>query len=367
MHLAHCLRRMLQTLLVCSALALPGRARAEPPGIVIFGPKGSLSQQIQAELATLGFRALSVDAGGRPFALADAHAAAREAGAVAAIYVVGSHSGVEVWLVDRVTGKTSFRDVVRTDATAAGQDRIVAVRVVELLRASLLELELPEQTRGEVEATSELRRVVGLRGRSSTASTRDVRVRTIPSAAEDEHVTALLFDAGFGVSSSIGAVGLTPVLALGAFWQPTPVVGVGLSSRIPVAAATVSEREGTARITTWDFVAGSRIYPFAGSGPVQPSLGLGLGVLWFQIEGTAAESRYTLASEQLIVAGPHADVGVRWQLSRRFALRSSFGASHAFTKPLVQFAGRQVLTLGRPLVAWTLGIEFRADSASNGD
>jgi hypothetical protein len=132
-------------------------------------------------------------------------------------------------------------------------------------------------------------------------------------------------------------------------------------------AANVSELEGSASIATWEVSAGSRIYPLSAGSSVQPWLGGGLGVVWFQVEGTEATSRYILDSEPLIVAGPHAEIGVVWRLSHSFALRSSLGTSYAFPKPVVEFAGREVLRLGRPLVHWTLGIEFRAVSDISSD
>jgi hypothetical protein len=56
-----------------------------------------------------------------------------------------------------------------------------------------------------------------------------------------------------------------------------------------------------------------------------------------------------------------------WQLSSHFSLYSTAGTSVAAAKPVVQFAGRDVLTLARPLLFWTLGIEVRATSEASRD
>jgi len=268
--------------------------------------------------------------------------------------------GVDVWLIDRVTGKTLSREVVQT-GPGADQDRVIAVRVVELLRASLLELQLPSGAEGELRATPQLQALAGL-PRSGAAQERGPG--PAPAAAGSG---VLRFAAAGGLSSSVGTVPITPLAALGAFWQPSEWLAIGLSSFIPLASAEVSAREGSARIATWELHAGPRLYPLTRAGAIRPFVDLGLALIWCQIDATRATSPLIATSDQLLSAGAHAGVGLDWQLSSSFSLYATGGASLAAAKPVVQFAGRDVLTLARPLVSGTLGIEYRATSQASRD
>jgi hypothetical protein len=95
--------------------------------------------RVSAELRAAGFRVVFVERGARPVkdALTDALAAQ---GALAAISLeeLGEGRGVEVWVNDRATGKLSIRTLESSEPAS-----VLAVRAVELLRASLLELKHP--------------------------------------------------------------------------------------------------------------------------------------------------------------------------------------------------------------------------------
>jgi hypothetical protein len=342
-------------------------AGAETPSIVLIGTQGSLSSQIEADLTRLGFQVLPNDpGGGTPASDAaqtprELQAAARAAGAEAAVAVRPSALGVEVWLVDRVTGKTLSREVLHTGA-GAEQERVIAVRIVELLRASLLELQLPSGAEGEVRATPALQALVGLPSAPGLGE-REPASAAMPAPSYG----AFRLEGGLGLGSSIGATSLTPLGTLGGLWQPTEHLAIGLFSLIPLASADVSDREGSARISTWEVHAGPRIYPLSASGPLRPFIDVGLALLWFQIEATRAESPLIATSDNLLTAGAHASLGLTWQLSSHFSLYSTAGASVAALEPVVQFAGRDVLTLAQPLAFCTFGVEYRATSEASRD
>lgn len=347
----------------CCALAgAPGLAHAERPSIVLLGSAGSLSSQIEAELSSLGFLVQTREAGSSVETPRQLQAAAREAGAEAAVSVQPSALGVEVWLVDRVTGKTLSREVVQTQP-GLERERLIAVRVVELLRASLLELQLPSGTAGEVQASAELQAFAALPSASVARET----VQHPPAPAPTPSYGVLRFSAGWGLSSSVAATRVTPLADLGAFWQPTRRLAVGLTALVPVASADASAAEGSVRIATWQVQAGPRIYPLSAAGPIRPFIDVGLALLWFELDAARAESPLIAASERLVTAGGHVGLGCNWQLSSHFSLYSTLGASVAAAKPVVQFAGRDVLTLARPLAFWTLGVEYRAAAEASRD
>lgn len=328
----------------------------------MFGLQGSLSSQIEAELSSLGFHVLPGGASPPPETPRELQAAARKAGAAAAASVRPSERGVEVWLVDRVTGKTLSREVVQLEP-ALDRERVIAVRIVELLRASLLELQLPSGAEGEVQATPQLQALAGL----PSPLLGQGREQSSPAPPATPGYGALQLHAGLGFASSVRATRVTPLVALGAFWQPTRQLAIGVSGFVPLASAKVSDREGSVRIATWQLSVGPRLYPFAATGALRPFLDLEVSLLQFQIDATQAAASLIASSDRLLTAGASTGLGVEWRLSSHFSLCSTAGASVAAPKPVVRFAGREVLTLARPLLLYTLGVEYRAASSASRD
>lgn len=128
--------------------------QAEPdtrPRVVVLLEVGAqnLATRIQSELATMGFDA-SVEA--EDTERAELSAVAHRAQAVVAARVQVQVDAVRLWLFDRTTEKTLMREIVPESPEGAG----LSLHIVELLRASLLELSLPEAPRGDVEASPSL-------------------------------------------------------------------------------------------------------------------------------------------------------------------------------------------------------------------
>src|ERR1035437_9780285 len=94
--------------------------------------------RLRAELGAMGFDLVEMLADDGAPARAALEENARSLGAIAAVRLVPSGGGVEVWIVDRVTGKTVLREIVRPEGPSGEADAMVAMRAVELLRASLL-------------------------------------------------------------------------------------------------------------------------------------------------------------------------------------------------------------------------------------
>jgi len=127
-------------------------ALADPGTIVLVSPSDLTDAAREMEVRTRG----ELEAAG--FAIVDAtsepgsdirttlEAAVTNAGAVAAIALKTDPdaSSVEVWVSDRLTNKLSIRRVATTGATDTPE--LVAIRTVELLRASLIEITDPAPT-----------------------------------------------------------------------------------------------------------------------------------------------------------------------------------------------------------------------------
>lgn len=123
---------------------LPSVASAEGSRVVLVEPQRgdavilAAFMRLQGELAASGFQVLIVresDAGTSPRMLADV---AREQGAFASISIIrsGEATTADVWISDRLTGKTSIRTIATRRPDAPD---LLAVRAADLLRVSLQE------------------------------------------------------------------------------------------------------------------------------------------------------------------------------------------------------------------------------------
>ncbi len=134
-------------LLATAAVALEGRARAEGTRSRVAVVRSSSSDRVlreadtrlRAELVDAGFEVVDVDrAPGDP--RSEVEDAAPDASSFATIAMSRAANGAfaDVWISDHVTGKT----VVRRLEVGAGANAtaVLAIRALELLRASLLEI-----------------------------------------------------------------------------------------------------------------------------------------------------------------------------------------------------------------------------------
>lgn len=142
-------RRRLGTLALTLFLALRCEpARADERTVVLLEPKTATATsdetltRARAELTAAGFRVVVAKRDQEDIRGA-LTIALRDASGIAAIAIDGSASSslVDVWVTDRLTGKLSIRPV----ETAGAKDTpsLLAIRAVELLRASLIEIENP--------------------------------------------------------------------------------------------------------------------------------------------------------------------------------------------------------------------------------
>src|SRR5262249_27000792 len=148
---------------------------------------------------------------------------ARNVGAVAAIRLVPSGAGVEVWVTDRVTGKTIVRDL----ATPSGD--AVALGAVELLRASFMELHADVPHRGEV------------------APTPQVKALALPEAPPPEpRRPSLAAGAGVGLSAA-GPSADAQIAVAAPLWKG---LGVRAFASLPLVPAQRHVPEGVVRLSS---------------------------------------------------------------------------------------------------------------------
>jgi hypothetical protein len=339
-------------LIACAALAAGASraedARADPAHqeaastiAVVCAPGDRFGLRIVAELESLGFRAEVLDPSAEPASRASLKASARQAGAIAAIRAVPSERGVEVWIADRVTGKTVLRDMVN-DGGTPDRDAALALRVVELLRASLLEVTLPAPSRGEVPATPEIREKIGVPEQKALA----------PSSPP-----ALRFSLAPGLLLSPGGFGASASLDLGIDWMPSEHAGVIALAAIPLTSARIEGTQGSVDLTVLLAGGGARFLFTTRESLWGPTMDLGVMAVSLRSAGTASAG-FVASAPSAVTAAPFARLGLSFELTRSFRLRADVLAGVVAQGVSIRFAQHEIATWGKPLVLTSVGVDF---------
>jgi hypothetical protein len=183
---------------------------------------------------------------------------ARARGALAAIALIHRNetTAVDVWLIDRVTGKTTLRRITVNPGEDASS--VLAIRAVDLLRASFREFE------------------VGQRPPEDVA---DVDRRPVPRAVQDlsaEPSPVVSLIAGAMMLVQFPAFGAAFGPTLGAFVRVTDRSAIGLVVAGPLIGAEFSAANGSATMTQALGVLEARLSVLRpGAFAVGPSLAFG--------------------------------------------------------------------------------------------
>ena len=324
-----------------------------------------LAKRLRGELELLGFSVILADPVAAHADRAALNEIARRSHAAIAVTAIPAAEGVEVSVLDRVTGKLLVREVLTRELGNENADGIVVVRVVELLRASLLEIALPHPSRGEIDPTPAVRRVAAVEVREAVAAPATLAHQE-PVRARDQSFVDLggaryaEFAAAVGASSNVATTGIATTLALEARWQTRSRLAWGLVALLPFGPATLTSGNESSNVYSSLLAGGARLRLSPSASRLVVGVGGGAALSWFHLSGTRAAGTHQLQSDDLWVAGPYVDASVGWCLSVTVCVMGAVRGVVAFPEPVVAFAGRDVGSLGRPLMAFTLGLEYRA-------
>ncbi len=317
-------------------------ARADATRAVVVGPASAdVVARLQDELAALG---LDVDVvawdGLPPWRVLRDLARAREA--TVAIAVAPQLSEIEIWIVDRATGKATVRSVAVPAGDPDESARIGALRAVELLRVSLRELEAgPPPPEAEVGAPPEVAVVAAPPGEALDAAVEPAR---------------WWLGVGAGMLWARGGTKAVASLAAGLRWLPLEFLSVAVTASLPVSAARVSAAEGETTIRPWWAFVEVRWLPLEGRGWFQPDAGLGLGVTVLTMEGTARDP-FVGTTDEIAAFEWHGVVGLELRPVNWLGVRLDTCLGMTIPEIGVSFAGRRVAHWGRPLVGASLALE----------
>jgi hypothetical protein len=330
----------------CCLPAPPARADA-PPRILLLRPpstEAQLSRRLQAEFTNLGITVVEVadesDDDPTRFLV---ESAARER-AFAAIRVVSNAGGVTVWVADRLTNKILVRTLAPS-SSAVGSE-VVALEVVELLRASLLELSVSPKTRpappadvgGLLDARREERAPPPVQPPSSR-----VHAEIAP--------TALLTPGGVGPSGHA---------ELGFRYGWTPRVSSRAFVLLPVVPGEVNGAEGSAEVSVG--LAGLGL-DFAVTEPSSPwTLLVGPAVAAAQIRTVGKSASELLEGTSTVYAAvPLLATRFERRVFGRVAIGGQMFAGMSVPRPVILFGNREAAHWGRPLIGAALILDFLLD------
>jgi hypothetical protein len=327
-------RSALVFVFVLAALAShsrPARAEsnAEPRRVVLLveHEQDPFLERVGAELAGLGFELVRSDT---PSALEDA---ARGAGAVAAIRVLPSRKGVEVWMSDATSGRSLLRQVIVDESQQGPNQGLVALQTAELLRTSLsAEPEPRPQPPAAPQPSAEL-----------SPPRNELRLPVEPQIdAGLQAALGMLYSPGGG-SSALEA-GLSLHRSIARHW------GLALDLGVPVRSASLSGLEGSTSVGTY-LLGGGVFRRFAGaSTPFFATAGLGAALLYVTFQGdthsplvSSSDGAFTMATYL------RGELGLQPTTWLRLGVRGLAGASA--TRVKVQFAGNEAGSWGGGLLA----------------
>lgn len=316
--------------------------------------------RIQGELVAEGFEVVLVSsapsldrpAAGRPDSSALAAGeptsppASAPAGVLAAIDLAmneGAHV-VELRVVDRATDKVVIRRVPVEPAEGSHVAEILAVRAVELLRASLLELLVPTRAApAEASATrpSDLPDV----SRAARWAAQPLRLERESKWAVEVGAAALADFGGIPLSA-VALVRVERKLA-GLLRLRATAAGFGTQPRVQGFAGSA--------LVTQDLGLVEMVFDVPTAAIVHPLLSAGAGVLYEKVDGRASFPYQSEVATQW-AAALDAGVGADLRLGRHWDLSLEAHAFVAVPYPVVDFLGTEVAHAGTPSVLASLTI-----------
>lgn len=329
---------------VCFAIGIvlaPGLASAQR--IVLLRPKTADSALLQAfgrlkgELMEHDFEVIVVDADEDEPSPRELAKAAEQVRAVATVSLLRSQglASADVWISDRVTGKTSMRTIATAQRSEASS--VLAIRAVDLLRASLREFGPRERPPPEV---------VGASPERAPEHVHDW-ARAQPGKQ------GWSVDADVVIQSTLSKLGTVygPSIALG--YSPSERLGFRLGFQGPLSGARASQDGAslTLRNEQLFLEAGYRLvsraaWSFEASGA--------LGAHHLEVQGTALPP-YVGRSDSAWTALAAAGLGLEFRITRGAALVIAERTVFLAPRPVARLANGE-FAYGRPALQATAGL-----------
>jgi hypothetical protein len=323
-------------------LAAPSVRSQSAPSLVVIvtsDPATPAARRLSKDLQGLGLDVLVLKAtpensSGRE----SLEKSARSVGAIAAVRLVPAGEGTEVWVADRITGKTVIRDLVGAGSETGPDD--VALGAIELLRASLMELHSPTVPPSDAELTP---------------AVRDLAF-PVPAAPTKKSVPTLSLMVGPSVDLGIRSIGP----ALGTNWALWARIGSGFGTRAFVSLPILPEREAVAEgdVSVSASVMGLGLsYDYRrAENTFAPYIGLGVAAARVLTIGNANAPPLS-TSESGWYGGGYSQIGAGVAMTQGLRLYVDGTVLLLASAPGIKVGGRTVGRWGAPAAVASMGIE----------
>ena len=323
--------------LLCAALA---QAEARPVVVILPSDPPEFWPAFEAELLASGFSPQVEYGATFPLDFESMEHASTRRNVWVGLALLPIGSGLEMWSVDRVSLQVSFRQAWYGLYREADPPEVVAVRLVELVRGTLIELD----RRNEKQSPPSIEGIgpVVLRPEHPQTPPRFFLGVGGGYAFSARHVPALSFvDLSFVWSFShrfswVAEGGLSPVVA------------------------HLRQPEGEASIDWYRIGTALRFSVTDPNSAFQLRSGAGASLCIFSTRGSAAQD-YSDRRTSVTTLIPYVDLGMRQSLTSRIGVAANASAGVSLPGVSIAFAGRQVATWGRPLWLGRLMLETSLD------
>lgn len=289
-----------------SVSAAQGADQSAPLATIVLvadHPDASIVTLLRGELSALGLDVLSVNPGEQAISPRELAAVARAHVAIAAFQVFADRGQVEVWLTDRATGNVLLREVLVTQKQGVSEtdESTVVARAVELLRASLLELDVGGRRRAAKAAAS------------AAPPKQPEAPPPVPAVERSRPGPRIETLAGFSELAASTRIGAIPGIGLGLRVRPVPAFGFVARAYLPLGTSEYERVEGRAQVKPRWGALGLGLYPGVAAAHLSAAFESGVGGLFVSSEGIAAPG-YGADSKFTVDPVIFVNVGVRYDI-----------------------------------------------------
>jgi hypothetical protein len=316
--------------------------------LIVDRPKDTFAERIRAEMVGLGLTIVVLEPWRTREPFGPLEAVARGQHAVAAIRMLASRKGVEVWMADETSGRSLLRQLIVDESQGGPNESLIALQTAELMRTSLLSQSRPPPTPALSGATWSAAKAA-----DASDSTDVAVVAGTPAPPVKTSVQAAL---GVLASPGTGTPAFQAWISFERWLGQRLAVALDLS--LPLHPTTVSGPEGSARVGAYCAGAALVAHMDPSGSPFFGAAGLGIAALRVSADGQAMAPLVASSTSTTVAAGYfRADGGVDVTRAFRLGLRAVVGTT--ISRVSLSFAGNDAGTWGRPFVAGLALAELR--------